>query len=233
MAGSLSHVVDDDGNFRGTSFVDENRGDTFEALEDCYRIIYFLTRYNPAMLHAACEFARSPTPPMLSGRARIEDRFNDDVTEYDMELKPVRLTKADLVRAERHDVLGDMVAFEDYLAAQLAERPAPSFADLHEDLAHEKKLRHQAEQACDVSLAIQEKAQRERDEARAELVRAERDSDTQAIRAFNEVTAERDEAREKAHWWRHRHMADVTDPVANDDARARPAGRFPWETDDD
>jgi len=41
MAGSLNHIVDDDGYF--CSFTIENLGDAYEALEECFNIIYAMT----------------------------------------------------------------------------------------------------------------------------------------------------------------------------------------------
>lgn len=37
MAGSLAHIVDEDGEF--TMATIENLGDAFEALEECYRVL--------------------------------------------------------------------------------------------------------------------------------------------------------------------------------------------------
>jgi len=81
------------------------------------------------------------------------------------------LDECDVLEAERDEARSELRLLEEENTQlrEALERPAPSFADLHEDLNHEKKLRYQAEQACDVSLAIQEKAQRERDEAEAAL----------------------------------------------------------------
>lgn len=42
MAGSYRHCVSDDGNFLGTDLID-NLGDAYEALEEMYDMIQFLT----------------------------------------------------------------------------------------------------------------------------------------------------------------------------------------------
>lgn len=41
MAGSYSHMTNDKGKFRGTEFI-ENLGDAYEALEECYGMIWQL-----------------------------------------------------------------------------------------------------------------------------------------------------------------------------------------------
>lgn len=41
MAGSYSHIVDEQGRFIGTRLI-ENLGDAYEALEECYGMIWLL-----------------------------------------------------------------------------------------------------------------------------------------------------------------------------------------------
>jgi hypothetical protein len=42
MAGSYYHITDDEGKFIGTELID-NLGDAYEALEECYGMIMYLT----------------------------------------------------------------------------------------------------------------------------------------------------------------------------------------------
>lgn len=42
MAGSYHHIINNDGSFRGTELID-NLGDAYEALEECYDMIQWLT----------------------------------------------------------------------------------------------------------------------------------------------------------------------------------------------
>ncbi len=42
MAGSYAHIVDKDNNFIGIELID-NLGDAWEALEECYNMIQYLT----------------------------------------------------------------------------------------------------------------------------------------------------------------------------------------------
>lgn len=41
MAGSYSHITNDDGTFRGADLLD-HLGDAYEALEECYGMIWYL-----------------------------------------------------------------------------------------------------------------------------------------------------------------------------------------------
>lgn len=43
MAGSYSHITNEDGSFRGIDLID-NMGDAYEALEECYGMIQWLGR---------------------------------------------------------------------------------------------------------------------------------------------------------------------------------------------
>lgn len=52
MAGSLNHIVDDDGRFSMDTI--ENLGDAWEALEECYAIIYHLAGGDSAKVSAVC-----------------------------------------------------------------------------------------------------------------------------------------------------------------------------------
>lgn len=56
MAGSFKHIVNEKGQFIGCAHLD-NLGDAYEALEECYGMIWFLAggRVFP---HAAVEEAR-------------------------------------------------------------------------------------------------------------------------------------------------------------------------------
>jgi hypothetical protein len=66
MAGSLNHIIDDDGSF--TFELIENMGDAHEACEECFDIIAALLDMipNPTnALHIACEQANAPRPNAL------------------------------------------------------------------------------------------------------------------------------------------------------------------------
>jgi len=52
MAGSLNHIVNDDGTFT-MDFI-ENLGDAHEALEECYQLIYILADGNTEKVSKAC-----------------------------------------------------------------------------------------------------------------------------------------------------------------------------------
>ena len=43
MAGSYGHIVGKDGGFRGVDLID-NLGDAYEALEECYGMIWWLAQ---------------------------------------------------------------------------------------------------------------------------------------------------------------------------------------------
>lgn len=52
MAGSYRHVVADDGSFRGTELLD-GLGDAYEALEEFYNMIQYLTGGDKVKIHEA------------------------------------------------------------------------------------------------------------------------------------------------------------------------------------
>jgi hypothetical protein len=52
MAGSLNHIVGDDGRF--TMDCIDNLGDAHEALEECYAIIYALTGGHRSTVNYIC-----------------------------------------------------------------------------------------------------------------------------------------------------------------------------------
>lgn len=52
MAGSLRHIVDDQGDF--TIDLIENLGDAFEALEECFDIINVLSNGRKTTINHAC-----------------------------------------------------------------------------------------------------------------------------------------------------------------------------------
>jgi len=53
MSGSLSHIIDTDGTF-SMSLI-ENLGDAYEALEECYQLIYTLAGGDTEKVRAACK----------------------------------------------------------------------------------------------------------------------------------------------------------------------------------
>jgi hypothetical protein len=68
MAGSLSHIVADDGAL--TFELVETGGDRIEALEECFDLIAYLAK-DKATLDAACRALNYPVPramPMRFGR---------------------------------------------------------------------------------------------------------------------------------------------------------------------
>lgn len=52
MAGSYRHLVDSDGNFRGIALIGDLR-DAYEALEECYEMIHFLTGGDKTKIYEA------------------------------------------------------------------------------------------------------------------------------------------------------------------------------------
>jgi len=52
MAGSYSHIVRGDGSFRGVDLIDD-LGDAYEALEECYDMIQWLTKGNKRRIYEA------------------------------------------------------------------------------------------------------------------------------------------------------------------------------------
>lgn len=59
MAGSLNHIVDDDGKF--TMELIDNLGDAHEALEECFEIIRWLTSGDKAKVNNACHHLGFPS----------------------------------------------------------------------------------------------------------------------------------------------------------------------------
>lgn len=62
MAGSLMHIVGEDGRFSMETI--ENMGDAHEALEDCFNIIIELSNGNMELVNAACELTKQPKIPV-------------------------------------------------------------------------------------------------------------------------------------------------------------------------
>jgi hypothetical protein len=52
MAGSYKHVVDSNGEFRGVDLID-NLGDAYEALEEMYDMIQYLSRGDKHAIYEA------------------------------------------------------------------------------------------------------------------------------------------------------------------------------------
>lgn len=60
MAGSLNHIVSDTGHFHMDSI--ENLGDAYEALEECFALIYELSGGDMDKIKAACDKHHFPHP---------------------------------------------------------------------------------------------------------------------------------------------------------------------------
>jgi len=58
MAGSLNHIVDDDGTFRMGGI--ENLGDAHEALDECFKIILELTGGEKTKINDVCRKLHFP-----------------------------------------------------------------------------------------------------------------------------------------------------------------------------
>jgi hypothetical protein len=69
MAGSFSHIIADDGRF--TMDLIENLGDAYEALEECFTIIYELSGGDHTKVADACRKYNFPDP----WRYRYGDMF--------------------------------------------------------------------------------------------------------------------------------------------------------------
>jgi hypothetical protein len=52
MAGSYKHIVDDKGRYHGPVLLD-HMGDAYEALEECYGMIWFLADGDPIKVERA------------------------------------------------------------------------------------------------------------------------------------------------------------------------------------
>lgn len=70
MAGSLNHIIDDDGRF--TMDLIDNLGDAHEALEECYALIIELSKGNMTKVSKACKKFGFVDP------YEKENRFEDD-----------------------------------------------------------------------------------------------------------------------------------------------------------
>ena len=72
MAGSLNHVIGNNGHFRMDLI--ENLGDAAEALEECFQLIGYLTGWNHDVLTRACLECGFPiTAPMTEGKEHSKD----------------------------------------------------------------------------------------------------------------------------------------------------------------
>lgn len=71
MAGSLNHIIGADGRFTMDSI--ENLGDAYEALEECFNLIYTLSGGDQRTVSRTCLALGFPDP--------WEDPFNDNHKE--------------------------------------------------------------------------------------------------------------------------------------------------------
>lgn len=64
MAGSYRHITTDENVFRGVQFLD-NLCDAYEALEECYLMIQWLTQGEKAKIHEAWRegYFKTKCPP--------------------------------------------------------------------------------------------------------------------------------------------------------------------------
>lgn len=69
MAGSLNHIIGEDGLF--TMDLIDNLGDAHEALEECYELIIELSGGDMKKVSTACNKCNFPDP-------YTEDRYSDD-----------------------------------------------------------------------------------------------------------------------------------------------------------
>ncbi len=60
MAGSLNHIIDEDGTFQMDLI--ENLGDAHEALEECFHVIRVLVGGDMDLVSAACDELNFPDP---------------------------------------------------------------------------------------------------------------------------------------------------------------------------
>jgi hypothetical protein len=60
MAGSLNHIIDSNGKFCMDSI--ENLGDAYEALEECFMIIYELAGGDSKKISTVCQKYGFPDP---------------------------------------------------------------------------------------------------------------------------------------------------------------------------
>ena len=71
MAGSLSHIIAEDGSFQMDLI--ENLGDAEEALSECFHIILRLSGGDMTKVSGVCRHLRYPDP--------YEDTYDDDPKE--------------------------------------------------------------------------------------------------------------------------------------------------------
>ncbi len=79
MAGSLHHIVAEDGRFQMELI--ENLGDAHEALAECHQIIAWFSREHPGELQQACDAMNHAMPEAEPAVASQVER--DAFLEYD------------------------------------------------------------------------------------------------------------------------------------------------------
>ena len=80
MAGSLGHIVGKDGRF--TMELIENLGDAYQALEECYTLIFELSGGDDGKVSAACKKHNFPDPWTVH-------RFEDDPMPDTIRIDPL------------------------------------------------------------------------------------------------------------------------------------------------
>lgn len=83
MAGSLNHLVTEDGAF--TFDLIDNLGDAHEACEECFDIIAHLVNGDVGRLRAACEAVRAPVPEAVPVQGKRVDDFDDGYGDNESE----------------------------------------------------------------------------------------------------------------------------------------------------
>lgn len=58
MAGSYNHITNDEGQFIGASLL-ENLGDAYEAIEECYGMIWWLAKGDKELVEQAEKFYKN------------------------------------------------------------------------------------------------------------------------------------------------------------------------------
>lgn len=77
MAGSLKHIIEEDGTFVMDSI--ENLGDAYEALHECFHVILDLADGDMDRITAICKRRRYPDPfGGLSPSASMKETPDDD-----------------------------------------------------------------------------------------------------------------------------------------------------------
>lgn len=79
MAGSYKHIVNDRNEFRGVELLD-HLGDAYEALEECYDMIQYLTggdrrRIHEAWLHGHIRTRCAFEPDLTAGGVHTYERY--------------------------------------------------------------------------------------------------------------------------------------------------------------